>query len=164
MSKGDTDPSESDASAVDSRTRRARTEDMAVALRKAGGIYTVEGESGNQYRVDISRGECTCPDQQKSSVDRCKHIRRVELELRNRTIPTPDGRLPDRPMADGGAGTVETDTEIDGVDSGRRIEGPIQEFDKYGESTGAEYYRCSVCGTESMRERNLTKCCPVACR
>lgn len=157
----DPSPGDDDASTLDPRTHRARSEDMLVALRKTGGIYSVRGESGSVYRVDICRTECTCPDQQKDSMERCKHIRRVEIELRNRTVPTPDGRLPDQPVADGGIGTHGN---RDKCESTKRIEGPILEFDKHGQPTGAEYYRCSVCGAEAMREQDLSRCCPVARR
>lgn len=148
-----------EASAIEPRTRRARSEDMLVALRQSGGIYTVRGESGNTYRVDIATGECSCPDQQKRSTERCKHLRRVEMEIRERTVPTPDGRLPERPVADGGAGT---DFETDVGDDKRRVDGPLREVDKHGRPTGAVYYRCTVCGSEAMRRQDLDDCCPVA--
>ena len=147
-------------SSLDPRTRRARTEDMEVSLRKTGGIYTVHSESGSTYRVDIATEECTCPDQQRSSTDRCKHLRRVEMEIRQRTVPTPDGRLPDRPVADGGLGTESAEQ----VNDERRLVGPLQEVDKHGRSTGASYYRCRACGAEAMRRRDLESCCPVARR
>jgi len=37
-----------------------------------------------------------------------------------------------------------------------RIEGPIAEFDRYGDRTGAEYYRCSGCGVESINKEGIT--------
>lgn len=132
-----------------------------MSLRKTGGIYSVHSESGRTYRVDIATGECTCPDQQRTSTDRCKHLRRVEMEIRNRTVPTPDGRLPERPVADGGAGTERS---LKDVPEGGRVDGPIQELDKHGQATGASFYRCRVCGTEAMRRRDLEQCCPVARR
>lgn len=151
--------SDDEGSTVDARTRRARTENMLVALRMTGGIYTVRGESGNTYRVDIATEACTCPDQQKDSTERCKHIRRVEMEIRNRSVPTPDGRLPERPVADGGIGTEDNSEQS--TDQ-RRVTGPIQEVDTDGRPTGAAYYRCTVCGREAMRRQDLAKCCPVA--
>jgi hypothetical protein len=36
-----------------------------------------------------------------------------------------------------------------------RIEGPIAEFDKYGDHTGYNYFRCTGCGVEAMRRRDL---------
>jgi hypothetical protein len=151
--------SDSDASEIDPRTRRAQNEKMDVSLRQAGGIYTVHSESENTYRVDITRNECTCPDQQKSETERCKHLRRVDMEIRNRTVPTPDGRLPERPVPDGGV--AASNTQSDESDTSPRIDGPLQEFDKYGEPTGVTYFRCTACGREAMRESDLADCCPV---
>lgn len=143
------------------RTRRARTEDMAVSLRKTGGIYSVHSESGNTYRVDVALSECSCSDQQLTSTERCKHLRCVELEIRHRTVPTRDGRLPERRVADGGldAGGIAEDAP-----DGRWVEGLIQEVDKHGRATGASYYRCRVCGREAMRRQDLENCCPLARR
>lgn len=134
---------------------------MQVSLRKTGGIYTVRGKSGNIYRVDIATEECTCPDQQRTSTARCKHLRRVAMEIRQRTVPTPDGRLPEWPVADGGLGAERT--REDGP-AELRVEGPIQEVDKHGRATGATYFRCGGCGTEAMRRQDLEQCCPVARR
>ena len=44
------------------------------------------------------------------------------------------------------------------------MDGPIQEVDKHGRSTGASYYRCRDCGTEAMRRQDLEDCCLVARR
>jgi hypothetical protein len=151
--------SDSDASTVDPRTRRARNEAMEVSLRQTGGIYTVHSESENTYRVDITRNECTCPDQQKPEIERCKHLRRVDMEIRHRTVPTPDGRLPERPVADGGV--TASSTRSDESETATRIDGPLLEFDKHGEPTGMTYFRCTACGQEAMREGDLADCCPV---
>jgi hypothetical protein len=35
------------------------------------------------------------------------------------------------------------------------IEGPIPEFDKYDDYTGYDYFRCTGCGVEAMRRRDL---------
>lgn len=37
------------------RARRAHEEDMDVSLRRQGGIYEVESESGNVYEVEVDR-------------------------------------------------------------------------------------------------------------
>ncbi|RLM68483.1 hypothetical protein [Halorubrum sp. Atlit-26R] len=37
-----------------------------------------------------------------------------------------------------------------------RIEGPITEFDRYGDKTGATYFRCSGCGVESINKKGIT--------
>jgi len=44
----------------------------------------------------------------------------------------------------------------------RRIEGPIPEYDKYDRYTGYDYFRCRVCGAESMRRIDLEDCCDGA--
>lgn len=35
------------------------------------------------------------------------------------------------------------------------IEGPIPEYDRYGDHTGHNYFRCTGCGVEAMRRRDL---------
>jgi hypothetical protein len=142
---------------IEKRTKRARTEQMTVTLRRTGGIYTVQSESGNVYRVDVLRKGCNCPDQQKTAVERCKHLRRVDMEIQNRTVPTPDGRLPERPRADGGV--KESVRDPSQAPTSGRIEGPLQELDKHGNPTGESYVRCRPCGREAMREKDLEDCC-----
>ena len=44
----------------------------------------------------------------------------------------------------------------------RRIEGPIPEYNRFGEYTGTEYYRCRDCGAESLRRIDLQGCCDGA--
>ena len=134
---------------------------MDVTLYRAGGNYAVEGQSGRLYIVDVGLGSCSCPDQQKDHVDRCKHLRRVDLELEAGMVPTPDGRLPrtQRVASDGGIPNSETDgTSSDGAG---RIQGPFREFDKYDRSTGVQYFRCRDCGVESTRKKDLMGCCQV---
>ncbi len=72
------------------RTERAKTEDMDVSLLEKGGIYEVHSASDRYYDVDVVSGECSCPD----TADRCKHLRRVDLEIKGGLVPRPDGRLP----------------------------------------------------------------------
>lgn len=72
------------------RTRRALSEDMTVRFGERGSIYLVESESGTTYTVDIEAETCTCPDFRKRDV-RCKHLRRVNLEIRTGVSPKPDG-------------------------------------------------------------------------
>ena len=139
-------------SAAARRARRAREEPMTVSLRRTGGVYDVQSESGNTYRVDIAAAECSCPDWQEREPDGgCKHLRRVKLEIQAGRVPTPDGRLPearrgDRPdsfpaVADGGQSVA--------------ISGPHPEFDQYGDPTGETYYRCERCGREAIRREAL---------
>ena len=79
----------------DPRTERARTEAMDVSLLRKGGVYEVQSESGNAYEVDVASKTCTCPDFTKRQPSGgCKHLRRVDIEIRSGDVPRPDGRLP----------------------------------------------------------------------
>ena len=71
----------------DRRSRRARMERMAVTPL-GGGVYEVESQSGNTYSVDLPGGRCTCPDHNFRGV-RCKHLRRVAMEVTERRVPPP---------------------------------------------------------------------------
>ena len=53
-----------------------------------GGIYEVESQSGNVYSVDLPGGRCTCPDHNFRGV-RCKHLRRVAMEVTEGLVPPP---------------------------------------------------------------------------
>jgi hypothetical protein len=44
----------------------------------------------------------------------------------------------------------------------RRIEGPIQERNRFDEFTGYEYYECGDCGRQAMRPTDLSDCCVAA--
>jgi hypothetical protein len=63
---------------------------MAVSAR-GGGIYDVDSDSGNSYVVDLLEGQCSCPDHQMRG-ERCKHIRRVALEITEGSVPAPGRR------------------------------------------------------------------------
>lgn len=79
----------------DPRTERARTEEMDVSLLRKGGMCEVESASGNTYEVDVASKTCTCPDFTKRQPSGgCKHLRRVDIEIRSGSVPRPDGRLP----------------------------------------------------------------------
>ncbi|WP_128477123.1 SWIM zinc finger family protein [Halorussus pelagicus] len=65
---------------TDRRSQRARMERMAVTSLGGGGVYEVESQSGHTYSVDLPGGRCTCPDHNFRGV-RCKHIRRVAMEV-----------------------------------------------------------------------------------
>lgn len=79
----------------DPRTRRALTEQMGVRFGRRGPNYEIDSESGNTYLVNIAESTCTCPDFVKRRDDLgnlgCKHLRRVELSIRARVVPGPDG-------------------------------------------------------------------------
>ncbi len=52
------------------------------------------------------------------------------------------------------AGLQTSGTTNESTDEAR-IEGPIPEFDKHGDYTGYDYFRCTGCGIEAMRRRDL---------
>lgn len=138
---------------LEPRRRRALAETMHVTFARTGGRYTVHASSGRDYDVDVVDGTCSFPDFQSGPpAGGCKHLRRVDMEIRAGTMPTPDGRLPSRATADGGT-TAETRSD-EPIETGR-IEGPILEFDRHGKPTGETYFRCMRCGREAMRARDL---------
>jgi hypothetical protein len=76
---------------MDDRSVRAWTEAMAVGPL-GGGRYVVETGSNSTYVVDLPAGDCTCPDHTIRG-ERCKHLRRVAIEVNRRRVPPP-GRAP----------------------------------------------------------------------
>lgn len=79
-----------DTRRLEPRAARAWTEKMGV--RALGdGTYFVTGQGGEVYEVDLTSGHCTCPDHSYRG-ERCKHIRRVALEITGDRIPAPDYR------------------------------------------------------------------------
>ena len=76
---------------TDERTVRAWTEAMAVRPLR-GGRYAVDSESGATYVVDLPEATCTCPDHQLRG-RRCKHVRRVAIEVNRRLVPPPGERV-----------------------------------------------------------------------
>lgn len=134
------------------RAQRARAESMTVSLRRTGGIYDVESESRNTYRVDLPAETCSCPDWQHRKPDGgCKHLRRVRLAVQTDRVPTPDGRLPEaaraaRPAIDRAA------TDGGWTDE---VTGPHLEFDRHGQPTGETFYRCTACGREAIHRRDV---------
>jgi hypothetical protein len=79
-----------DTARLDPRSARAWTEPMATAPL-GGGRYAVES-STNEYRVDLTTSDCTCLDHGYRGA-RCKHLRRVAVEVTRGDLPAP-GRLP----------------------------------------------------------------------
>ena len=89
----DDDPQPQDD--LEPRMKRAIDEAMDVSLLSKGGRYEVQSASGNRYEVDVVNESCTCPDwQQRSPKGGCKHLRRVDHEIKRDRVPRPDGRLP----------------------------------------------------------------------
>ena len=75
---------------VDDRSTRAVTEEMTVRpLRDRR--YVVETDGGT-YVVALDAGTCTCPDHAIRGF-RCKHLRRVAMEVTAGSIPAPDERV-----------------------------------------------------------------------
>jgi hypothetical protein len=54
------------------------------------GRYVVETEGGT-YVVDVEADTCTCPDSAIRGA-RCKHLRRVDVEIADGLVPSPDER------------------------------------------------------------------------
>ena len=80
----------------DPRTHRARKEDMNASLLAKGGVYEVHSQSGNIYEVDVVAQSCTCLDwQEREPEGGCKHLRRVDMEIKTGAVPRPDGHLPE---------------------------------------------------------------------
>jgi hypothetical protein len=80
---------------LEPRTARAVAEAMDVSLLSKGGRYEVQSASGNRYQIDVVDESCSCPDwQQRSPEGGCKHLRRVDHEIKQGRVPRPDGRLP----------------------------------------------------------------------
>jgi|GEM_PF-175607 hypothetical protein len=75
---------------ADDRSTRAATEEMKVRpLRDRR--YVVETDGGT-YVVALDAGTCTCPDHAIRGF-RCKHLRRVAMEVTAGSIPAPDERV-----------------------------------------------------------------------
>ena len=63
-----------------------------MAVRPLGhGRYAVESASGETYLVSLPRSDCTCPDHEMRG-ERCKHLRRVAIEVTEGRVPPP-GKL-----------------------------------------------------------------------
>jgi hypothetical protein len=60
-----------------------------MAVRPLGaGRYAVESASGAEYLVDLPESDCACPDHAIRG-ERCKHLRRVAIEVTERRVPPP---------------------------------------------------------------------------
>ncbi|WP_435359784.1 SWIM zinc finger family protein [Haloarchaeobius sp. DFWS5] len=75
---------------LDERSRRAREEPMAVHAFGTT-LYEVETETGHTYLVDVATRRCTCPDHAFRD-ERCKHLRRVAIEITEGSVPPPGHR------------------------------------------------------------------------
>lgn len=70
------------------RAGRARAEPMAV-VPLGGGRYDVVAADDHVYTVTLPDGTCTCPDHEHRGV-RCKHVRRVAIDVTAGRVPDPD--------------------------------------------------------------------------
>lgn len=77
------------AGSANGRARRAREEQMAVRPLRSG-RYAVSTDGGT-YVVALEAQTCTCPDHQIRDA-RCKHRRRVAIEITEHRVPSPDQR------------------------------------------------------------------------
>jgi predicted nucleic acid-binding Zn finger protein len=51
-------------------------------IEESRSLFTVTTESGSEYTVDLREPACTCPDfQHRESVEECKHVQRVRIEV-----------------------------------------------------------------------------------
>lgn len=57
-------------------------------LALGDGLYEVESASDHTYLVDLEAGRCTCPDHVFREA-RCKHVRRVAIEITEGRTPPP---------------------------------------------------------------------------
>ena len=88
--RGQKRPLAPDPRTMDDRAARAWTEPMAV--RPLGdGTYAVDSASGATYVVELAAGSCTCLDHEIRE-ERCKHLRRVALEITLGRVPPPGNR------------------------------------------------------------------------
>lgn len=79
-----------DTRRLEDRAARAWTEPMAVTP-VGSGRYTVASHSGETYLVDLPDGDCSCPDHEIRG-ERCKHLRRVAIEVTEGRVPPPGRR------------------------------------------------------------------------
>jgi len=163
---------------LDKRDVRALTEVHSVLddvgrARDAPDLYLVVSGSGSEYMVDLRTESCECADARHRDPDGgCKHVRRAQFATGARDVPAwvdTDG-LDDQlgehvsgarvAATDGGADIIDAGDDAEIVDdSDARITGPFPEFNKYGNYTGEDYWRCSGCGAEALRRQDLGDCC-----
>ncbi|WP_284033055.1 SWIM zinc finger family protein [Halobaculum lipolyticum] len=73
------------------RSVRARREPMAVFALRSDDQYLVDTDGGS-YVVDVGSDTCTCPDYGIRH-RRCKHLRRVDMEIGIGRVPAPGERV-----------------------------------------------------------------------
>jgi len=84
-------PDVAQAAELDDRDIRALITPMTVVddcgdARDHPDVYEVTTDSGSEYLVNTDTRSCTCPDHEYRDAC-CKHLRRVEFAVGDRTIP-----------------------------------------------------------------------------
>jgi hypothetical protein len=87
---GPGDPAGDDA-VGSNRSERAVREPMAVYALRDDDQYLVDTDGGT-YVVDLESDTCTCPDHAIRG-NRCKHLRRVDMEVGVGRVPAPGERV-----------------------------------------------------------------------
>jgi hypothetical protein len=160
------------------RTRRALEEYMTVLpefgrAADAPGLFVVVGENENgEYLCDTRTGGCECKDAEyRDPEGGCKHVRRCRIVQGEKPVPAAslgdievDSSIgvhvdssPKFTTADGGVIDAGDGAELID-DDGPEWTGPHTEYDRYGQTTGTEFVRCSKCGVEVLvgRQENAT--------
>lgn len=140
-------------------------------------VVQVVSQSGKSYHVDVDAGACECADSKyREPEGGCKHVRRARVATGYVTIdartlaeidvdPQLGANAPGPRVATSDGGIVQADAEVtvrEAADGAEVLEaddvdpwkGPFTEYDKYGEPTGAKYYRCRDCGLEVHEDIN----------
>lgn len=82
---------------LEPRTKHTVDEATDVSLLSKGDQHEVQSESGNWYEIDAGGESCTCLDwQQRAPEGGCKHLRRVDHEIKQGRVSQPDGQPPGR--------------------------------------------------------------------
>lgn len=68
------------------RTHEALSDDLIVRSTETTGVYDVHEGNGLTQAVDVVAETCTCRDRTRRGAY-CKHLRRIDLEIRIGTIP-----------------------------------------------------------------------------
>jgi len=93
----DYDNAEVESTDIEPRTRRAlervltvtHTDGTPIREGESPTVVSVHsGNSGKERRVDVREGRCTCPDHEHRGA-RCKHLRRVAIEVTDGEVPPP---------------------------------------------------------------------------
>lgn len=137
-------------------------------------VYSAVDGTNEIYTVDLREGRCTCPDAEYNleEDEACKHEQRCKLALGIMDLPADpsievDGVLQNsrekygaNPVSDAqtpASAGEDTAPAAVATDGGQLVERDpqIERLFESPEQGAAEYYRCSGCGREAMRRRDL---------